>query len=834
MIPEDDTTLSSLRPGDVRPELLAPAGDMDCARAAVANGADAIYFGLDRFNARLRANNFTLDSLPELMRFLHAHGVKGYVTMNTLIFTSELPDALAYLGYLNAAGADGVIVQDMGLARCLTEWSRRDPAMKLELHASTQMTLTSPEGLKFASRFLDLKQAVLARELSLKEIEQCARHTDIPLEVFVHGALCVAYSGQCLTSESLGQRSANRGECAQACRMPYALIVDGRHVPLGEKRYLLSPQDLCALDRIPELVRMGVRSYKIEGRLKSPEYVAAATAAYRKALDAACAGIPVDRMVTARDRYALQMVFSRGFSTGWLDGTDHPRLTHGRHGKKRGAYAGVITACGQGWLEIRQEADIPLAPGDGFVIDAGENRDEEQGGRIWKVQRNRLFFHGKASHIDWNRVMPGQKLWKTDDPALNAELKKMREHMPEAETPIHLVCTGAAGEPLTVFCPEYGCSVQSSQPLQRAENRPLTSETLERQLGRLGGTGFRLFSCENRLEDGVMIPLSTLNQTRRALVERLQAAQAPSGETRRAAAPYSIPVMAAEQDVRETRGKLSVLCRRMDQIPAAVNSGADAVYLDFEDIRDYAAGVRAVKEAGNRVPVFLATPRIQKPSETGYFKVMERAEPDGVLIRNLGAAEHFRHSPLLRIGDFSLNAANPCSSAILKEQGNLEYLTISYDLNATQVTDLLHAAPPEWFELTIHQHMPMFHMEHCVFCTFLSDGTSYKNCGRPCEQYRVQLRDRVGHVHPLLADAGCRNTLFNGRAQTGAGFFREFRQLGLFRFRVELLDDSPAKTRRLVSRYRGLLDGSCSAARLVRELDVAEQLGTTEGTLRPK
>lgn len=370
MIPEDDTTLSSLRPGDVRPELLAPAGDMDCARAAVANGADAIYFGLDRFNARLRANNFTLDSLPELMRFLHAHGVKGYVTMNTLIFTSELPDALAYLGYLNAAGADGVIVQDMGLARCLTEWSRRDPAMKLELHASTQMTLTSPEGLKFASRFLDLKQAVLARELSLKEIEQCARHTDIPLEVFVHGALCVAYSGQCLTSESLGQRSANRGECAQACRMPYALIVDGRHVPLGEKRYLLSPQDLCALDRIPELVRMGVRSYKIEGRLKSPEYVAAATAAYRKALDAACAGIPVDRMVTARDRYALQMVFSRGFSTGWLDGTDHPRLTHGRHGKNAELMrASSPPAARAGWKSGRKrtfrslpETDSSLTP----------------------------------------------------------------------------------------------------------------------------------------------------------------------------------------------------------------------------------------------------------------------------------------------------------------------------------------------------------------------------------------------------------------------------------------------------------------------------------------
>lgn len=259
------------------------------------------------------------------------------------------------------------------------------------------------------------------------------------------------------------------------------------------------------------------------------------------------------------------------------------------------------------------------------------------------------------------------------------------------------------------------------------------------------------------------------------------------------------------------------------------------VYLDFEDIRDYAAGVRAVKEAGNRVPVFLATPRIQKPSETGYFKVMERAEPDGVLIRNLGAAEHFRHSPLLRIGDFSLNAANPCSSAILKEQGNLEYLTISYDLNATQVTDLLHAAPPEWFELTIHQHMPMFHMEHCVFCTFLSDGTSYKNCGRPCEQYRVQLRDPAWATSipfwrtpdagtPCSTEGPRPEPAFSGNSVNWASSASAWNCWTI----------PPPKHAASSPATAALLDGSCSAARLVRELDVAEQLGTTEGTLRPK
>ncbi len=246
-----------------KPELLSPAGNWECARAAVANGADAVYFGLPRFNARLRADNFTEGELPELMRFLHSHGVKGCAAFNTLIFTSELEDAERQLRLLEAAGVDAVIVQDLGLARMVKKITPR-----LRLHASTQMTLTSPEGLEFARR-LGIDQAVLARELSLRDLQKfdAASHPELPLEVFVHGALCVAYSGQCLTSESLGRRSANRGECAQACRMTYDLIVDGEHRDLGDKRYLLSPQDLAAAHEIPRLIELGIRSFKVEGRL---------------------------------------------------------------------------------------------------------------------------------------------------------------------------------------------------------------------------------------------------------------------------------------------------------------------------------------------------------------------------------------------------------------------------------------------------------------------------------------------------------------------------------------------------------------------------------------
>lgn len=246
-----------------------------------------------------------------------------------------------------------------------------------------------------------------------------------------------------------------------------------------------------------------------------------------------------------------------------------------------------------------------------------------------KWQRNRLFFHGKASGIDWSKVRPGQKLWKTDDPALNAELKKMREHLPEAVLPLHLACTGSAGEPLTVSCPEYGCSVQSAQPLQTAEKRPLTPEVLEQQLGRLGGTGFRLASCECRLPEGLMLPLSILNQTRRALVEQIQTARQEKeiSVPSRLPEPFVLPALPAGAATPDAPPHLSVLCRRPEQILSVLDAGADAVYLDFEDLRDYAAGVEAVRRHTKSIPVFLATPRIQKPSETGYFKLMERAEP---------------------------------------------------------------------------------------------------------------------------------------------------------------------------------------------------------------
>ena len=810
------------------PELLSPAGNWDCARAAVANGADAIFFGLPRFNARMRADNFTEEDLPELMRFLHAHGVKGYCTFNVLIFTGELADAEHQLRTLEAAGVDAVIVQDLGLARMV-----KSLTPGLRLHASTQMTITSPEGLDLAQN-LGIDQAVLARELSLRELERfkATEHPQLPLEVFVHGALCVAYSGQCLTSESLGRRSANRGECAQACRMPYEMIVDGELRDLGDKRYLLSPQDLAAVSEIPRLIELGIRSFKIEGRLKTPEYVAAVTRVYRKAIDAALADQDQSQVITEDDRYELEMTFSRGLFSGWMHGVNHQQLVGALYGKKRGYYVGTISAVDRDSIQLEAVPDH-LKNGDGVVFENLADTNDEQGGRIYGIRGRWLDF--QRGRLRLEAIRPGMRVFKTGDQVLDNKLRQsFQGEIPlRKKQRLDLQVSGSVGTPLVITLKDgQGIQITSSMPLESARQRPLTLEGLKEQLGRLGGTGFELGNVEARLEGEVILPVSELNRMRRALVDACasqQQAQPPTRPAPTAQSHRDLLPAKAEAASSATSPELLVLCRSFPQIEAALESGIRQIYVDFEDIRLYSDAVKRVREHGGS-EVWLATPRIQKSGEAGFFKLIERAEPHGVLIRNLGAIAYFRDLGIPVTGDFSLNVANPLTAEFLKQTG-LQRLTISYDLNIEQVLDLLAAAPPAWFEITLHQHMPMFHMEHCAFAAFLSKGTDFTNCGRPCELHKVRLRDRVGMEHPLKADVGCRNTLFNAVPQTGAQFFTGLRQAGLTHYRVELLEQDLQESRKILQTYQALLRGTRKGEDIWRDLKAQSQLGVTRGTM---
>jgi len=821
-----------------RPELLAPAGDWDCVRAAVENGADAVYFGLERFNARMRAKNFTVADLPALMDFLHRRGVRGYVTFNTLVFTNELADAESYLRALIAAGVDAAIVQDIGMCRMIRALSPDFP-----IHCSTQMTITSAAGIAFA-RELGAQLVVLARENSITEIEKirtasAAGAAEMPLEVFVHGALCVAYSGQCLTSESLGGRSANRGECAQACRLPYDLVSDGRLVDLGDRRYLLSPQDLAGLDVLPDLVRAGVTSLKIEGRLKSPEYVASITRVYRRALDT-LAGETAAPPAATDARYELQMAFSRGLYTGWFRGIQNQELAHARFGTKRGVLLGDVTRVEGESVALRLLA--PLKPGDGLVFDAGRPEDREEGGRVYQVsppdpatgETTLRFGHGD---INWRRVRAGQLVWKTNDPALDRDLRATFEgDQIRFQRPLTLEVHGRAGTPLTVIASDgegHVAKVESTAALEAATKQPLSLERLREQLGRLGGTPFRLGELQSQLEGAVIIPLSELNRLRRDLVAALTAQRAQP--KRWTTADFRAPAFSA---AAPRPPELIAVIRLLEQVEPAWAAGVRTLYCEFENPKDYREAVTrfrtlatgAPPPAGGEAPgIWVAAPRIFKPGEEWILKQVRSSEADGYLVRNYDHLAFFADAR--KRGDFSLNVANPWTAEYFIRRYGLERVTASYDLNILQLEALLQRAPGGWFDITLHQHMPMFHMEHCVFCAFLSAGKDYRDCGRPCDTHRVALRDRVGAELPLRADAGCRNTVFNNRAQTGAEYAGRLLELGARSFRVEFVNEDAAEVHRTLTRYGQLVRGEISGAELWRELKLVNQLGVTRGQM---
>ena len=830
------------------PELLAPAGTWEALKAAVANGADAVYFGVEAFNARMRAANFRRQELPELMQWLHRRGVKGFLTLNVLVFPDELEDASRLVLEAAAAGVDALIVQDIGLARLA-----RQLAPELAIHGSTQMSITSAAGVAQAAA-LGCERVVLARELALKDLGRIQQQLQergiaMPLEVFVHGALCVAYSGQCLTSEALGQRSANRGECAQACRLPYQLIVDGEARDLGEQRYLLSPQDLAAWELLPQLADLGIASLKIEGRLKEATYVAAVTDAYRRTLD---------RRLEDDPRPSLELSFSRGLSHGWLEGVNHRRLVHGRWSKKRGPQIGTLAGFEKGWWLLRTRR--PIRPGQGLVFEAPGTGPltppEEVGGRVMAAEprgKGVVAIRLGPGPVDRRGLALGGPCWLTSDPALERQWQRQASApAPEQERSLSLRVRGRSGEPLAVAVgqaqglePQPGLAVRSALALQPATGEGLGAERLRAQLGRLGGTGWRLEALELDLQPGLFLPVAELNRLRRelvaALAEQLEALQSqpqpqpePSRKPDAAAAdptvlqalsPAPPPAPSSEPPA------LHVLVRSLQQLQALRGLPIASVIAELEqprELREAVAMGRGCWGGG----VWLAGARITRPDEAWSLEPLIKAAPDGYLVRNADHLERF--TPLAPcIGDFSLNVANPLTAGWFLEHWGLRRLTASYDLALPQLLQLVAGCPAGSLEITVHQHMPLFHMEHCLFCAFLSDGHDHTDCGRPCEQHTVVLRDRSGAEHPLRADLGCRNTLFNGRAQTAAEALPQLQRAGVRHLRVELLDENGDQARLRVEQYLAALRGQLSPRELWRHERLDSRLGVTRGSLKP-
>jgi U32 family peptidase len=533
-------------------------------------------------------------------------------------------------------------------------------------------------------------------------------------------------------------------------------------------------------------------------------------------------------------------------------------------------------------VSVRLEG--PLKPGDGVVFDAGRPDLDEEGGRVYEVRAAKgegrspnagvcppasgianlpevTLTFGQGD-IDFGRLHMGDRVWKTSDPELERRLRRTFDgDQPRFSRPVDMTVRGRAGQPLTLIVEDelgHAVELDSAVPLVAAEKQPLTPSRLREQLGRLGGTPFHLGKLAANLEGDVLVPVSELNRLRRDAVNRIEALRARprrwtllEGGTQNAAGGLGAErATCAEGRAGPGEPELVVLVRSVAQLDAALRCGVRTLYCELEDPKRYREVVRRFREGQADAPpptvrsahgagplgigdrkseIWVAPPRIAKPGEDWILDQVRSSAADGYLVRNHDQLRHF--ADCRRIGDYSLNVANALAAEYYHERHGLERLTASYDLNHAQLEALLRTAPPAWFEITLHQHMPLFHMEHCLFCAFLSSGTDFRNCGRPCDHREVHLRDRVGARHPVKADAGCRNTVFNALAQTGAEHVARFLAAGARRFRVEFLDETPDQVALTIRRYQQLLRGEMTGAQLWRELKLFNQLGVTRGPM---
>jgi putative protease len=812
-----------------KPEVMSPVGYWPQLGAAIEAGADSVYFGLKHFTARAKAG-FPLDELPAALATLHRRGVKGYVTFNTLVFDHEIAAAARALEAIASAGADAIIVQDVGIARLA---SRIAP--DLAIHASTQMSVTNAEGVRLAERF-GATRVTLARELSLDEVRAIRAATDCELEIFVHGALCVAYSGQCLSSEAWGGRSANRGQCAQACRLPYDLLVDGEVRPLADARYLLSPGDLYALRQIPEIVAIGLAALKIEGRYKDADYVALTTRAYRQAVDDAWAGRALTLDAAAGQQ--LEQVYSRGLGPFFLLGTDHQAVVRGRAPRHRGVLMGTVAEVSHEGVVIDPAAAhrvAPLKPGDGVVFDAASWRspeEPEEGGRIFQAapRGGKLELRFGNGILKPGRIRVGDLVWRTHDPDVDRAARAYLDPAaPVSRQPVSVRVTAREGEPLRTEwrVGDAVARVESPGPLGAARQRALDREYLREQFGRLGNTPYQLADLELDTAGAPFAPSSLLNQVRREAVEQLQRMQgAPRPiAIHEIALPEPAP---ASQAMPPAAAELHLLLRSPAQLDAAIGLRPASITLDYLDLYGLRPSLDRIRAAGLQPRV--ASPRVLKPREARIVDFLRSCECP-ILVRSAGLIEALRDAPhAALIGDFSLNAASAIAAAEFLALG-LTLLTPAHDLNAAQVASLAAAAGADRIEAVAYQHLPVFHTEHCVFCRFLSNGHSFRDCGRPCESHTAALRDSTGRAHPVLADVGCRNTVFGAEAQQAAAHLDAWRAAGIFRFRLEFVHESADQVRGVTRAFESALAGRQAARDLAQTLQRISPGGVTEGSL---
>ncbi len=764
-----------------KPELLAPVGSKEALFAAIDNGADAVYFGGQAFSARQYASNFSSEELEWAIDYAHVRGARAYVTVNTLIKDSELEEAAEYLQFLCNSGADAVIVHDLGLLRM-----SREQLPELPVHSSTQMTIHNAEGVKFLQK-MGVKRVVLAREMPLDEIKRIKTETGMEIETFIHGALCFSYSGQCLLSSMIGGRSGNRGHCAQPCRKKYRMD--------DAEGYLLSPKDLNLSEHIPALVEVGIDSFKIEGRMKRPEYVAGVVRVYRKLIDRYF-GSPQNSRVTGDEKHTLLQLFNREFTTGYFFGNPGSELMSRKYPHNRGTELGKVVEYDPRKKRVSIYLKAPLRVGDGIGI----------GGRETGVTVRSLYVSGQrvaeanpgsiAKVTLDDEVARDEPVFKTYDSELMASLKLGDPK----KIPVKMHLKAIPGEPLELRVSDSESEILvKGSIVSKAESKPISKNSIAEQLRKLGATIFSPAEISFDIDDNIFIPISELNSIRKNGINLLERTRVQKWKRQ-----CGKPVVACSKKNVEITPILAVNTGSIECFEAAVDSGADVVYFGGENFQykepgndDYLHAIEYGRKRG--VKVCICMPRIIRKMDE--IADLIAVNPDGFLVSNIGVLYHLHNLNNIAqvILDYPLNVFNRITLDHLLNYSRR--VTLSPELTLEEIRSI---TPFGDTECIVHGLFPLMVSEHGLVNGLFP-------CGRTGE---VLLKDEKGFSFPVKMDRHGRTYVMNSRELCMLEYVPDLLKAGVNCLRIEAKTYDEAKTKRITQAYRKAMDDSMKGIKM--------------------
>ena len=785
-------------------ELLAPVGSFESLKAAVQNGANAVYLGGKDFSARASANNFDRDELKEAVKYAHIRGVRVFVTTNTLIKQNELEGFIEYVKFLYDIDIDALILQDIGAAMTIKKL-----LPDFELHASTQMVAHSLEDVRYLEN-AGFDRVVLARELNVDEIKHICDNTNVDIEVFVHGALCVCYSGQCLMSSMIGNRSGNRGRCAQPCRQKYTMIdiYTGEEIA-SEGDYLLSTRDLNAIEEINQIIDAGVYSLKIEGRMKKPEYVATVVGNYREAMDQY---LRTKKVNISHDIMAdLYTIFNRKFTKGLLLGEVGKDVMNSQVPNNQGLYIGRVVDYNRKAKRLKIALEENLKKGDGINLGGGVI------GRIIKGKEiTDIGYKGETIEIDFiGEARRNQMIFKTSDTKLIDKAqstfkqdKELAKSFIDGEVIIKL-----NQNPIIKLKDLLGneATVEGDFIVEKALKVPMSKEKIETQLRKLGNTPYELRNLCIDLEDGVSLPISVINQMRRECIDILSEERVPIKDRKY----KNKKVIYSPQKVNRNKdAKISVKVNNLEQLKEVLKFDVNTIY--YENTSTIEEALQLSKEANKKL--IYSAPRIIRNKEYKRLAKINDLNQEDIQIGTLGSIDFFKNKNFHI--DYYLNPFNSETINYFKQEG-ANTVCISQELNISEIRETLCYTDVD-VESVVYGYTPMMISEYCPMGVIVRDCKKNKRCGI-CNESRYALRDFKGEEYRLAQDIFCRTTIYNSKPLCVLDSLEELCDCGVNIFRLDFTGENSTEVKEILEAYTEVINNNfrlgSKATKLYNKLD---------------